>query len=198
LDAEPRETIYASYRQGIGIDVAWVLRTRSTPEAVTGAAVAAINSLDPTLPVFLRESMTSVVEGTVSRNRLVANLLSLFAVQAALLAALGIYGVMSQAVGQRRREIGIRMAIGAERASVIQLIVATGVRLGAVGALAGLALAALASRALRSILFEVEALDPVVYAGVAALALAMATASSLLPAWRAARTDPAGVIKSDE
>lgn len=198
LDAAPRETLYASYRQGIGIDVAWVVRTRGTPEAVTPDVVAAIHSLDPTLPVFLQESMTSVVAGTVSRNRLVANLLSLFAVQAALLAALGIYGVMSQAVGQRRREIGIRMAIGAEGASVIRMIVASGVRLGAVGAVAGLVLAGLASRTLRSILFEVQPLDPAVYGMVAALALTLAGLSSLVPAWRAARTDPAGVIKSDE
>ena len=198
LDAVPRETIYASYRQGIGIDVAWVIRTRGAPEAVTRDAVATINSLDPTLPVFLQESMTSVVAGTVSRQRVVAGLLSLFAVQAALLAALGIYGVMSQAVGQRTREIGIRMAIGAERGSVIRMIVGMGVRLGVAGVVAGLGLAALASRTLQSILYQVQPLDPGVYAMVAALALALAVLSSLLPAWRAARTDPAGVIKSDE
>ncbi len=198
LDASPRETIYVSYRQGIGIDVAWVLQTRGTPEAITSAAVAAIQSLDPTLPVFLRESMTSVVAGTVSRQRLVAALLSLFAMQAAFLAALGIYGVMSQAVGQREREIGIRMAIGAERRSVIGMIVGSGTRLGAAGALAGVVLAAFASRVLESTLYQVEPLDPTVYAGVAALVLALAAASSLLPAWRAAATDPAGIIRSDD
>lgn len=198
LDAAPRETIYVSYRQGIGIDVAWVLRTRGNPEAITQEAVAAINSLDPTLPVFLRESMTSVVEGTVSRQRLVAGLLSLFALQAALLAALGIYGVMSQAVGQRTREIGIRMAIGAERSAVIRMVVAAGLRLGAVGALAGIVLAAFASRTLQSTLYQVQPLDPAIYVAVAGLALALAGLSSLIPAWRAARTDPAGVIRSDE
>ena len=125
-------------------------------------------------------------------------LLSLFAVQAALLAALGIYGVMSQAVGQRTREIGIRMAIGAEQGTVVRMIVSTGMRLEARGVLAGLMLAAVASRTLQSILYQVEPLDPGVYAMVALVALALAGASSLLPAWRAARTDPAGVIKSDE
>jgi predicted permease len=198
LDAAPRETIYASYRQGVGIDVAWVIQTRGLPEGVTALAVDAINSLDPTLPIFLRESMSSVVAGTVSRQRLVTNLLSLFAIQAALLAALGVYGVMSQAVGQRRREIGIRMAIGAERGSVIRLVVSKGTRLGAAGVVVGLVLAAFASRTLQSILYQVEPLDLTVYGLVAVLALGLAALSSLLPAWSAARTDPAGVIKGDD
>ena len=198
LDAAARPTIYASYRQGIGIDMAWVIKTRGQPEAITGPVVDAIGTLDPTLPIFLRVSMDQVVAATISRQRMVAALLTAFAIQAALLAALGIYGVMSQAVGQRTREIGIRMAMGAEQGEVVQMIVLNGLRLGVAGVATGLVLSALASRTLQAILFQVEPLDVSVYAMVAALALGLAALSSLLPAWRAARTDPAGVIKSDE
>jgi len=197
LDLKPRETIYQSYRQGIGIDAVWVVRARGSAESVTGDAVAAINSIDPTLPVFARVPMDDVIANTVAEQRAVTSLLTLFGVQAVLLAALGIYGVMSQFVGQRVREIGVRMALGAERWNVVGLVVGSGSRLGIAGVALGLLLATGFANLLQTILYEVEPLDPAVYAFVAGTALVIAALSSLIPALRAARTEPASVLKGE-
>jgi predicted permease len=197
IDAVPRPTIYATYRQGNSIDMTWVMRANGDPEEVTGAAVDAIQSLDPTLPIFARTPMADVVAGTVAEQRLVMVLLSLFAAQALILAAIGIYGVISQMVTHRTREIGIRMAIGAERSSVMLLVLREGLRLGAVGVGIGLLVAAAGSGVLRGALYSVETLDPIVFVSVSAVALAVCGVAALAPAARATRVEPALTMKAE-
>jgi predicted permease len=197
LDAGARETIYASHRQGIFIDATWVIKTTGDPEDITQAAIGAIRSLDPTLPIFAQTPMSAVVAATIAERRLVMNLLSLFALQAIVLAAIGIYGVISQAVTQRTREIGIRMAIGAERGSVLGLILKEGLWLGAWGVGVGALVSVLAAGLLESLLYTVESLDPLVFTAVAALALLVVSGATLLPAARATRVDPLVTMKAD-
>jgi len=197
LDLRPRETIYTSYRQGIFIDMTWVLKTTGEPASVAAPVVSAIRSLDSTLPVFAQTTMDDVVAATVSQRRLVMVLLSLFAAQAIILAAIGIYGVMSQMVNQRTREIGIRMAMGAERSSVMGLVLGDGLRLGGVGILIGAGAAAAGSGVIRSMLYSVNALDPWVYAVVASVALAVVAAATVVPASRAMRVDPILTMKAE-
>jgi len=121
-------------------------------------------------------------------------LLSLFALQAIVLAAIGIYGVISQAVTQRTREIGIRMAIGTERGAVARLVLADGLRLGVIGVAAGAAISVLASQALEGMLYSVGSLDPLVFVSMAGGALQVA---ALAPAIRATRVDPLMTMKAE-
>jgi len=197
LDVQPRETIYTTYRQGIFIDMTWVVKTTEEPQSVASSVVTAIRSLDSTLPVFAQTTMDDVVAATVSQRRLVMVLLSLFAAQAIILAAIGIYGVMSQMVNQRTREIGIRMAMGAERSRVMGLVLSDGLRLGGIGILIGAGTAAAGSGVIRSMLYSVNALDPWVYAAVASVALAVVAAATVVPAARAMRVDPILTMKAE-
>jgi len=197
IDARPRETIYAPYRQGIFIDATWVIRTRGVPEVVTGDVEAALHSLDSTLPVFSKISVSDVVAGTVSQQRLVMVLLSLFAVQALLLAAIGIYGVMSQIVGQRTREIGIRLAVGAGRGGVLRLVLRDAMALGVVGALIGTVIAGVGSRVLQSMLYTVSGLDPLTYVTVCLVTLLVVGIATAGPAARATRIDPVLTMKAE-
>jgi ABC-type antimicrobial peptide transport system permease subunit len=133
----------------------------------------------------------------VAPRRLVTRLLGLFSGLALSLASLGIYGVIAYSVVQRRQEIGIRMAIGAQRSQVLRLVMASGLKLVAVGIALGLAGALALTRFLQSLLFGVTAHDPVAFVTNAALLLAVAAAACALPALRASRVDPMRVLRTD-
>jgi putative ABC transport system permease protein len=197
LDARARETIYSAYTQGVGIDMTFVIETTGRPEDITRSAVAAINTIDPTLPVFAQISMDEVVAATVAERKLVMVLLSLFAGLAIVLAAIGIYGVISQAVTQRTREIGIRMALGAESNSVMRLVLREGLRLALVGVVLGAGVASVTSRVLSSMLYTVGGLDPLVFGAVAVVAISVAGVATLIPAVRATRVDPLLTMKAE-
>jgi putative ABC transport system permease protein len=171
------------------------VRTQGDPMRLAPAVREAIASIDPAQPVSDVAALPAVVAETVARPRLVASLVGLFGALAALLAALGLYGVVSYAVGERTHEIGIRMALGARRRSVLALVVGQGTALAAVGVVAGLLASLAAARLLRGLLFGVEPNDPATLAGAALLLLAAALAASWLPAYRAARVDPAEAIR---
>ena len=175
----------------------FVIETTGRPEDITRSAVAAINTLDPTLPVFAQISMEEVVAATVAERKLVMVLLSLFAGLAIVLAAIGIYGVLSQAVTQRTREIGIRMALGAESASVMKLILREGLRLAFIGVVIGAGVASVSSRVLSSMLYSVGGLDPLVFAAVALVAVTVAGVATMIPAVRATRVDPLLTMKAE-
>ena len=124
-------------------------------------------------------------------------LLGFFGVTALFLAALGLYGVISYSVAQRTREIGIRMALGAERRSVMSLVVGQGLRLSIVGVAIGIGCAALLGQYLQSLLFQVGSFDPLTIAGTAAALIVAGLLASYLPARRAVRVDPAITLRSD-
>ena len=173
------------------------VRGGSDPLALLPTLKARVAELDPALPLSDIATMDQVVAATLARPRLNASLLGGFALAALLLAGVGIYGVITYGVVQRTRELGIRMALGAGaarlRREVVRqglLPVAVGIGLGAAGAMAG-------TRVLRSLLFGVEATDPLTFAAVTVFLLLVALAASYLPARRASRTDPMVALRSD-
>jgi putative ABC transport system permease protein len=175
------------------------LMLRSTLPATTlQASIAnAVREADPSLPIIRLRNMQDVFRDSVRRPRMLMHLLAGFAGLALLLAAIGTYGVLSYTVTQHRREIGIRMALGAERALVLRTVMGHGLKLTAVGLVAGLAAALVLTRLMETLLFDVRPNDPATLAGVAALIAAVAAAASLIPAFRATRVDPIVVLKDE-
>ncbi len=175
----------------------YVVRTGGDPAALAPSLRAAIRSIDPTLPISGVGTMRSVVAAANSRARFQTLLLAAFAAAAALLAAVGIYGVMSYAVSKRVREIGVRMALGADPGRVVRLVVRQGMKVAAAGASAGLVAAFLLTRLMAGLLYGVRASDPATYLAVALLLLSIAWAASFIPARRAARIDPMKALRAD-
>ena len=149
------------------------------------------------MPFYNVGLMSAHTGAATFTQRLAANLLVVFGGLALLLAAIGSYGVLSYLVGQRRREIGIRLAIGATRASVFRLIVSSGARLVAVGAAAGFVMAVGLGFSLRSLLIGVKPTDPVTYVSVFVILTAVAIAACVLPARRAASVNPVTTLRED-
>jgi putative ABC transport system permease protein len=168
----------------------FVIRTTAEPTVVAHAAIEEVHKSDPDLPVTHVTTLDDLLSDSVSPRRFSAVLLAIFAGLALVLAAIGIYGVMSYVVGLRTNEIGIRMALGAQPRDIWNLVLGRGTRLAAVGIALGLAGALALSRLLSSLLYGVRATDPLTFAGVALLLGAVALLACYLPARRAARVDP--------
>ena len=177
--------------------VAFVLRTETDPAAMVKAAEQALWSVDAELPVFRAIPMDMLASQTLALRRASSLLISGFAALALLLACIGIYGMMAYAVTQRIPEIGVRMALGAQREQVLRMMLFRGLRLAAVGAAIGLAGAFASTRLLASLLFEVSAMNPLVFALATGLLLAVAVFASYLPARRAAAIDPMRVLRTE-
>ena len=167
-----------------------VARTTGDPLSVAGAVRSEIRQMDASLPVASVRSMNEVVATALATPRLTGFLLGTFAAIALALAAVGIYGVVAYHVSQRTQEIGIRLAIGADRAQVLGMVLRQGLSLAGVGIVAGLIGAFVLTRLMASLLYEVGPTDPITFVGVAAALLLVALAASLLPAWRATRVSP--------
>jgi putative ABC transport system permease protein len=168
------------------------------PSATLQASIAkAVREADPSLPIIRLRNMEEVVRDTVRRPRMLMQLFAAFAGFALLLAAIGTYGVLSFVVTQQRREIGIRMALGAERGLVLRSVMAHGLKLTCVGLVAGLAGALVLTRLMETLLFGVRPSDPATLAGVAALIMAVAAAACLIPAVRATRVDPMVALRDE-
>lgn len=167
-----------------------ILRSAVDPSQVIPALRAAVQSIDPDLPIYNVQRLQNVLDENVASRQLSVSLLGGFAILALLLAAVGIYGVMAFAVASRTHEIGIRMALGADPASVMKLMLGHGGRLALVGVGTGLIAALALTRLMVSLLFHVSAADPVTYGGVAFLLMVVALAACYVPARRAMRVDP--------
>jgi putative ABC transport system permease protein len=195
LAAPSRPEVYVPFLQ----DPWWAsyiaVRTTGDPERLSAAVRRDIRALDPTLPIADIQPMTRFVEDSVAQPRLRAALLALFGATALMLAVLGVYGVISYNVGRRTREVGIRMALGAQRRDVLELVLRQGLGLTAVGLAAGLAAALLLTRPLTSLLFGIEPLDPTTYGSVAAILLLASLAACWIPARRATRVDPIRTLR---
>lgn len=195
LDSAPYPNIYMPHAQvPWNVAISFVLRTESDAASVIAAARREVSALDSELPIFDVRTLASVVDDSIAQPRFSTFLLAVFASAALLLAALGIYGVIAYSVAQRTREIGIRMALGAQPPDVLLLMLGQGMNLSATGIAIGLAggagCALLLRRILGSLLFETDAADPVTFAGVALALMAVAMAATYLPARRATRVDP--------
>jgi putative ABC transport system permease protein len=174
-----------------------VLRTTSSATALQPAIANALREIDPGLPVIRLRDMEDVFRDSVRRPRMLMQLLAGFAGLALLLAATGTYGVLSYMVAQQRREIGIRMALGAERSVVLRAVMGYGLKPACAGLVAGLAGALVLTRLMETLLFAVRPTDPATLAGVAALIAAVAAAASLIPALRATHVDPLVALKDE-
>jgi putative ABC transport system permease protein len=174
-----------------------VIRARGDPAALVPAIRQAVWSVDKDQPVVRVATMDELLAASAAERRFALVVFEAFALAALVLAAAGIYGVLAGAVAERTREIGVRAALGASRERIIGLVLGQGLRLTTVGVLIGLAIAAGASQALTALLFGISRLDPVTYGGVVALLGAVAMIACALPAWRAARVDPARALRAE-
>jgi putative ABC transport system permease protein len=190
LDQPVKPEFYVPLSQGPYQSVILVVRSSQDATSLTSALRSTVQSIDPTLPIAHVRTLEQVIADSVAPRRLSVVLLSVFAAVALVLASVGIYGVMSFLVVQRTHEIGVRMALGAQRSDVLRLIIArAGLLIGA-GTLLGLIIALFSTSVLRSVLYDVSALDiPTFLLVTLALAL-VALLASYLPARRATRADP--------
>lgn len=174
-----------------------VLRTTLPPSALSQTIEGVVREADPAVPVVRLRDMDGVFDESIRRPRLLAQLLGAFAGLALLLAAIGTYGVLSYMVAERRREIGIRMALGADQASVLAQVMKQGLGLTTVGIIAGLAGAFGLNRLIASLLFGVQPTDPTTIVAVITTITLVASVACWLPAWRASRVDPNVVLRDD-
>jgi ABC-type antimicrobial peptide transport system permease subunit len=176
-----------------------VVRTDGDPTSASffASVRAAIRSVDPSLPVADVRSMESVVGASMATSRLTASLLSVFASIALLLASVGVAGVLAYLVNRRRREIGIRMALGATRGRVVALVVRRGLAWAGAGIGAGLVAALFLTRLMSGLLYGVAPRDPRTFLAVTALLAAVAALASAVPALRAARVDPLEALRNE-
>jgi predicted permease len=174
-----------------------VLRTALPPAALSRTLERLVRDVDPAVPIVRLREMDAVFSESIRRPRLLAQLLGAFAGLALLLAAVGTYGVLSYMVTERRREIGVRMALGASRSSVIRLVMKLGLQATVVGVIVGVAGALAANRMIAALLFGVEPTDAATIAAVAAAISTFAAVACWLPGWRASRLDPNVVLRAD-
>ncbi len=195
LDGEETAEAYLLQPQAGGTESFLVLRTQGDPARLTSALRAAVREVDADLPVERIQTMEKVMEDSLAPNRVKTLLLGIFAGLALVLAAVGVYGVVSYSVAQRTHEIGIRMALGARPGQVRRLVVLQGMRIVLVGTALGLALAGWASRYLGSQVYGVTATDPMTFVVVPILLLLVALVANLVPALRATRVDPLEALR---
>ncbi|HEV2387205.1 MAG TPA: ABC transporter permease [Candidatus Acidoferrales bacterium] len=199
LDQPPSPIVYVDFRQrGLSVNVspAFVLRTSLPASAIVPAARAVFHALDPNIPVQI-STYAEALGGWLAERRALALLASVFAGAALVLAAVGLYGLVAHSVARRTQEIGIRMALGAQRGDVLLAVVGEGARLAAIGVAIGLAASLAATRLLSSMLFEVKAADRLTLSVVAALLSAVALLASYIPARRALRIDPIVALRQE-
>jgi len=173
------------------------LQAEADAMSLLPAMKAAIARVDKDLPLTRIRTMDDVAEEATSQPRFRAELVGVFAVLALMLAAVGIFGVLAFSVGQRAREFGIRVALGARSHDVLRLVLSGALKMTAAGVAIGLTAAALLTRFLGTLLFEIKPIDPITFAGTAGILATAALVACALPAWRATRVDPAVTLRQE-
>ncbi|HET6958620.1 MAG TPA: ADOP family duplicated permease, partial [Vicinamibacterales bacterium] len=197
LEEDARPQIYFSFRYLTQDRMALAVRTTADPSAIARSLLAAIGSVDSEQPVYEARTLEEVIDRSLAPRRLQTVVLGGFASMALLLAGIGVYGVIAYAVGQRRREFGIRLALGARRGEILTLVLGRGAALFAIGAAIGLAAAAASTRILGSLLFHVTAFDAASFGLATAVLLVVSLAACGIPARRAAGVDPSITLRSE-
>ncbi len=197
LDAPRRVQVYRPLAQAGGRALGIVARTDAAPLSLTGAMRQAVRSVDADLPVSNVSSMEDLIAETTGPRRFSMLLLGTFSALAALLASVGLYGVMSYLVTQRSRELGVRLALGAKASDVLGLVLGQGMRLALIGVAIGLVAALGLSRLLTGMLYQVSAADPLTYVLIPLLLTLVALAATWIPARRATRVDPAMILREE-
>jgi predicted permease len=198
LNTPPPDMLYQPVRQSLGTNaLSLAAATTGDPGKLQAVIRSAVASADRTLAISAFTTMDTALQQSLGFQRIVAWMTGGFSVVALVLSAVGLYSVLAYAVAQRTGEIGLRMALGADRRQVLTLILTQGMRIVALGLLVGLAAAAGGAQLLRSQLYGISALDPAVFAGVAIVFSAVALLACLIPSLRAARVDPLVALRTD-
>jgi putative ABC transport system permease protein len=194
LGVDPKAEMYLPYRQADGVlpvfQLSIVMRTAGDPLQQSAALRSALSEIDPNQPLVKVRTMEDNIASTVAQPRFRTWLIGIFAALAVMLAAVGIYSVMSYSVTQRTNEIGIRVTLGAQPSDVFRTVVGEGLRFALIGIGIGIAAGLLLTRLLQSFLYGISASDPPTFIGITILLLAVALAASFFPARRATRVDP--------
>jgi len=190
LDTPAPPVMYRSVLQVSTLALTLVVRTTQDPAALGESIRREVRAVDPNEPVFSVRTMDAVVAAAFAERRFTMVLLALFAATALVLSAIGIYGITSYAVAQRTREIGIRMALGAQLGDVLKLVLSHGVKLTIIGVVIGLLGAYLVTRAITSVLYGVSATDPLTFGSVSLLLAFVALLACYVPAKKATKVDP--------
>jgi ABC-type antimicrobial peptide transport system permease subunit len=192
LATAPAPVVYVSLRRYMQVfrTMTIIVRGKGDVASLTAALRAAVHDVDPGLPLYNVQTLQSIVDQSTAQTRLDTLLLSLFGGAALLLAALGIYGVVSYSVTQRRQEIGVRLALGAERSGVLRLVLSEGAMLAIVGVAIGTLGSVFATRLVQSWLFEIARGDPMTFLAVALGLVVVSLVASFVPARRAMQVDP--------
>jgi putative ABC transport system permease protein len=190
LDLETKPEYYQPHNQVPYRGMILSVRSSQDPRSLTSAIRREITRLDPDLPGANVRTLEQVAADSIAPRRLSVVLIGVFAAVALVLASVGIYGVMSFLVVQRTHEMGVRMALGAQRGDVLRLVIGRATRLVLIGVAAGLILGVMSSRALQAMLFNVGAFDLMTFAGVTVALIAVSLLASYIPALRATKADP--------
>jgi ABC-type antimicrobial peptide transport system permease subunit len=197
LGEDPKPAVYQPFFRDFEGAATLVARTRGDPGTALNALRGEVQKLDPSLSIYNAKTLTEHMNVSLFPARMAAIALGSFGVLALLLAAVGIYGVMSHVVSGRTREIGLRMALGAQPADVRQLILRQGMLLAAIGSTAGLIIAFGGTQLLKSLLYGVSASDPLTFSLVSLLLLSVALFACWIPARRATRVDPIVALRAE-
>jgi predicted permease len=197
LEADTKIALYFPHQQHPGNDLYLAARTSSDPAGLSAAVVQEIHTVDPGVVVYDIRTMQDRLHDSLARQRFSSTMLAAFAAFAMLLAAVGLYGVMSYLVTQSTHDIGVLMALGARSGDVIKLVLRQGMELAAIGIFAGLVGAAVLTRVMASLLFGVSTTDAGTFSAVPALLAAVAFAATIIPAWRTTRVDPVVALREE-
>jgi putative ABC transport system permease protein len=196
-DRPVRPETYLPHAQSPSGGLMLVVRTTGDPQAVVTPLREVVRSIDPNIAMQASQPLEALLVEMTAQRRLNTLLLSVFAGVAALLAAIGIYGVIAYSVQQRTRELGVRLALGAPAGRILRLVVTEVFSLALAGLIIGLGVALLLSRSMTTMLYGVSATDPPTFAAIAVVAIFTAVLASLIPALRAIRIDPVQALRSE-
>jgi putative ABC transport system permease protein len=197
LHVEPPPGLYIPHAQGPTGALHFVVRTTSDPAVFATTVRAEMAVINGAMPLEEMTTLSALVARSLHQRRFQLGLLAAFSVTALILAAIGIYGVMSRATAERTHEIGVRLAVGARPHQVRLMVLRSGSTLALIGIVAGAAVALLLTRSMSAMLFGISAMDPLTYAGAAGVLLAAAVLATIIPAWRASAVDPAIALRNE-
>jgi predicted permease len=197
MDETPRPFFYVPLRQYFAVEPDIHIRTTQPLQSIQGALIREVRALDPNLALYEMITLQEQVNRTTSEQLVAVALVGLFGGLALLLASIGLYGVMSYTVSQSTRELGLRMALGADPSNVLRLVLSRGLLLTTTGIAIGIILALLLTRLLGNLLYQVSPRDPLAFAAALAVMTLASLAACFLPAWRAARADPMRALRAE-